>query len=112
MNFYARLDQVKDFYRLHIGLFPNHLESVALEYCESYGSAGMAYVRLMSEQEFRGLLGYIRRQARFAELDEDDCALIERLFRAGTTQTALMEALDERRAARDQDEAPAPIAAL
>jgi hypothetical protein len=112
LNSHARLDRVRDFYRLNIGLFPNHLESVALEYCESYGSAGMAYVRLMSEQEFRGLLGYIRRQPRFAELDQDDCALIERLFRAGTTQTGLMDALDERRAAWGHDETPAPVAAL
>ncbi len=102
MNSQTPLDVVKDFYRLGIRMFPSHMESVAQDYCESYGSATMAYVRLVSEQEFRGLLAYIRRQPRFADLGLDDCEFIERLFRAGSTQTALMDALDERRAAADQ----------
>lgn len=107
MNAHARLERVKDLYRQNFGLFPDRLESVALEQCESYGSAAMAYVRLMSEQEFRGALGYVRRQARFADLDQADCELIERLFRAGTTPTALTDALDERRAAWELDTPPA-----
>lgn len=98
MNSQARVDRVKDLYRLNVGMFPAHMESTVREYCDSYGSAPMAYVRLMAEQEFRGLLAYVNRQPRFADLDERDCELIERLFREGTNQTALMEALDERRA--------------
>jgi hypothetical protein len=62
----------------------------------------MAYVRLVSEQEFRGLMACIRRQPRFADLDLHDCELIERLFRTGTNPGALMDALDERRSAWDQ----------
>lgn len=104
MNAHARLERVKDLYRLNFGLFPDRLESVALEQCESYGSAAMAYVRLVSEQEFRGALGYLSRQHRFADLDQADCELIERLFRAGATPTGLMDALDERRAAWERDE--------
>jgi len=99
MNSQSRVDRVKDLYRLNFGLFPTHMESIARDYCDSYDSATMAYVRLVSEQEFRGLLAYVRRQQRFADLDERDCELIERLFREGTTQTALMDALDERHAA-------------
>jgi hypothetical protein len=68
----------------------------------------MAYVRLVSEQEFRGLLIYVIRQTRFAKLDERDCELIERLFLEGTNQTALIDALDERRAEWDGLEAPEP----
>ncbi len=69
----------------------------------------MAYVRLVSEQEFRGLLAYIRRQQRFAVLDERDCELIERLFREGTNQTSLMEALDDRRAEWARGAEPEPL---
>jgi len=112
MNSQARVDRVKDLYRLNFGMFPKHMESIARDYCESYGSAPMAYVRLVSEQEFRGLLAYVRRQQRFEELDARDCELIERLFRAGTTQTALMDALDERRAEWGLGEAPEPLGAF
>ncbi len=109
MNSHARLDKVKDLYKLNFGMFPMHLESVAREYCESLGSAAMAYVRLVSEQEFRGLFAYVRRQPRFAHLNRDDCELIERLFRNGTSQTALMDALDEHRAEWDRDDVPEPL---
>ena len=112
MNSQARVDRVKDLYRLNFGMFPAHMESNARDYCESYGSAPMAYVRLVSEQEFRGLLAYVRRQQRFAELDERDCELIERLFREGTNQTALMDALDERRAEWKRGAAPEPLCAI
>ena len=97
MNSQARVDRVKDLYRLNFGMFPKHMESIARDYCESYGSAPMAYVR---------------RQQRFEELDARDCELIERLFRAGTTQTALMDALDERRAEWGLGEAPEPLGAF
>ena len=103
MNSQARVDRVKDLYRSNFGLFPAHMESVARELCESYGSSPMAYVRLVSEQEFRGLLAHVRRQHRFASLDERDCELIERLFRAGTDPTALTDALDDRRAEWTRD---------
>ncbi len=109
MNSQARLDHVKDLYTSNFGMFPTHMESVAREYCESYDSAAMAYVRLVSEQEFRGLLAYVMRQARFSNLDERDCELIERLFREGTNQTALAQALDERRDEWDRGEAPEPL---
>ncbi len=108
MNSQARLDRVKDLYRSNFGMFPTHMESLAREYCESYRSAAMAYVRLVSEQEFRGLLAYVMRQARFANLDERDCELIERLFRQGTDQAALTDALDERREEWDRGEAAEP----
>lgn len=111
MNSQARVDRVKNLYKLNFGMFPTHVESVARDYCESYGSAPMAYVRLVSEQEFRGLLAYVRRQHRFADLDERECELIERLFREGTNQTALMDALDERRAGLDRGAAPEPLCA-
>ena len=111
MNLQARLDGVKDLYRSNFGMFPVHMESLAREYCESYGSVAMAYVRLVSEQEFRGLLAYVARQARFANLDERDCELIERLFRQGTNQTALSEGLDERRDEWDRGEASEPLSA-
>ena len=84
------------------------MESLAREYCESYGSAAMAYVRLVSEQELQGLLAYLMRQPRFMDLDERDCELIERLFREGTNQAALSEALDDRRDDRDRGAAPKP----
>lgn len=106
MNSQARLDKVRDLYRLNFGMFPMHLESVAREYCESLGSAPMAYVRLVAEQEFRGLFAYIMRQPRFAHLNQDDCELIERLFRAGTSPTTLIDALDEHRAEWDRDDTP------
>ena len=109
MNSQARLDRVKDLYRSNFGMFPTHMESLAREYCESYGSATMAYVRLVSEQEFRGLLAYVMWQARFANLDERDCELIERLFRQGTDQAALADALDERRDEWDRGEVPGPL---
>lgn len=88
------------------------MESVAREYCEAYGSVAMAYVRLVSEQEFRGLLAYVMRQERFSKLDERDCELIERLFREGTNQTALMEALDYLRAEWNGGEMPDPVFAI
>jgi hypothetical protein len=100
MNSQARFDRVKDLYRLNFRMFPAHMESNARDYCECYGSAPMAYFRLLSEQEFRGLLAYVGRQQRFSDLSEQDCELIERLFRQGTNQTALLDALDEHRAAR------------
>ena len=111
MNSQAHLDKVKDLYRLNFGMFPMHLESVAREYCESLASPPMAYVRLVAEQEFRGVFAYVARQPRFAHLNQDDCELIERLFRAGTTPTALTDALDERRSSRDRDEAPESLPA-
>ena len=92
----ARVDLVKDLYRANFGLFPTHMESLAQALCESDGSAPMAYVRLVSEQEFRGLLAHVRLQQRFEALDERDCELIERLFREGTTQPALIDAHDVR----------------
>ncbi len=110
MNSQTPLERVKNFYKVSFGKFPGHLEHLALEYCESYGSAAMAYVRLVSEQEFRGLMTYLARQPRFADLDLDDCEFIEGLFRAGTTPTALMDALDERRAAAARAEAPPAVA--
>jgi hypothetical protein len=112
MNTQARVDRVKDLYRLNFGMFPTHMESIALDYCESYGSAAMAYVRLVSEQDFRGLLAYVRRQQRFADLDERDCELIERLFREGTNQSALMDALDELRAERERGAASEALCAM
>lgn len=111
MDSQARLDGVKDLYRSNFGMFPIHMEVLAREYCESYGSAAMAYVRLVSEQEFRGLLAYVMRQVRFANLDERDCELIERLFRQGTNQTALTDALDERRDEWGRGEVPEPFRA-
>jgi hypothetical protein len=111
MDSQTPLEKVRQFYTVSIGKFPGHMEHLAADFCESYGSAAMAYVRLVSEQEFRGLMAYIRRQPCFAELDLDDCELIERLFRAGTSQTAVLDALDERRAAAAREEASAPVAA-
>jgi hypothetical protein len=111
LNSHSRLDKIRDLYRLNFGMFPMHLESVAREYCESLGSVPMAYVRLVSEQEFQGFFAYIRRQPRFEHLSQDDCELIERLFRAGTNQTTVVDALDERRAEWDRDDTPAPLSA-
>ena len=39
MNSQARVDRVKDLYRVNFGTFPAHMESNAREYCESHGSA-------------------------------------------------------------------------
>lgn len=111
-NLQARVDCVKDLYASNVGLFPTYMESVAREYCEAYGSIAMPYVRLVSEQEFRGLLAYVMRQERFSKLDERDCELIERLFREGTNQTALMDALDFRRAEWNGGEMPDPVFAI
>ena len=105
LNPLTHIDRIKELYRLNIGVFPTHLESVALEYCISYESAAMAYVRLMAEQEFRGLFAYVRRQKRFSELNQDDCELIERLFRLGASRTAVLDALDERRAEWNRSDA-------
>ena len=72
----------------------------------------MAYVRLVSEREFRGLLAYVRRQQRFSDLNERVCELIERLFRKGTNQTAPMDALDEHRAEWARGAASWPLCAI
>ena len=112
MNSQARIERVKDLYRLNFRMFPAHMESIARDFCESYGSAPIAYVRLVSEQEFRSLLAYVMRQKRFYDLDERDCELIERLFRAGTSQTALIDALDDRRAQWDRGAGPEPLGVI
>lgn len=100
MNTARYLERVREFYRIHIRRFPELLEPLAREYCASYGSAAMAYTRLVSEQNFRGAFAYILRQPRFKQLRLDECELVQRLFQAGATPSELVDALDAFRAGR------------
>lgn len=76
-------------------MFPTHIESVALRYCESYDSVPVTYVRVGSERESSRPSGLCQASGGFAKVDESECGLIERLFCRGIDPKALLDALDE-----------------